>query len=175
MTSRSTNESLIQHLTSYPLVSDSITTFKSNAYGKKSISLADQGYNQLIAPFIPYAQRPYGYVKPYVEKADSIADGGLSKVDSTFPIVKEDTQKLKGSVLELAYFPLRVAGDSKDYVLSTYSNEYEKCGGRGYISGGRALITTGLVVTSESLSWLSSFLTQKSKQTKEVVKEKSNN
>lgn len=168
----------MQHLTSYPIVSDSISTFKSNRYGKKSISLADQGYHQLIAPFVPYAERPYGYVKPYVAKADSIADGGLAKVDSTFPIVKEDTQKIKNSVIDFAFFPLRLAGNSKDYVFSTYSGEYEKCGGDGYISGGKAVITTGLVVTSDSLSWLGSFLTKKKEQTKEVAKEakeKSNN
>lgn len=172
--STSTNAS-VQHLTSYPVVSDSISTFKSNPYGKKSISLADQGYNQLIAPFIPYAQRPLGYVKPYVARADSLADGGLNKVDETFPIVKEDTQKIKSSVLELAFFPLRLAGNSKDYVINTYSGEYKKCGGNGYVSGGKALITTGLVVTSDSLNWLGSLLNKKKEQTKEVAKEKTKN
>ncbi|MCJ1271912.1 hypothetical protein MMC22_011817 [Lobaria immixta] len=168
----------LSHLTSYPVVSDSISTFKSNPYGKKSISIADHGYHHLIAPFIPYAQRPYGYVKPYVAKADSIADDGLAKVDSTFPIVKEDTQKIKRSVLEFAFLPLRLAGNGKDYVFSTYSGEYEKCGGDGYVSGGKAVITTSLVVTSDSLSWLGSFLAKKKQQTKESAKEakeKSNN
>ena len=162
---------LIQHLASYPVISDSISTFKSNPYGKKSISLADQGYHQIIAPFIPYAQRPYGYVKPYVEKADSIADDGLAKVDSTFPIVKEDTQKIKNSVLSLAFLPLRLAGSSKDYVLSTYSGEYKKCGGDGYIPAGKAVITTSMVVGSDSFSWLHSVLYKKKQQTKEVAKE----
>lgn len=164
---------LFQHLTSYPVVSDSISTFKSNPYGQKSLSLADQGYNSLIAPFLPYAQRPYGYVKPYVAKADSLAEGGLTKVDHTFPIVKEDTQKIKSSVLNLALLPFRVAGSSKDYVYNTYSGEYKKCGGDGFISGGKALITTGLVVTSDTLSFLSSFVGQKKEQTKEVAKEQS--
>lgn len=35
---------MLQHLTSYPLVSDSITTFKNNKYGAKSLTYADQGY-----------------------------------------------------------------------------------------------------------------------------------
>lgn len=157
------------------MVSDSISVFKSNPLGQKSLSLADQGYSHLIAPFLPYAQRPYGYVKPYVEKADSLADDGLSKVDSTFPIVKEDTQKIKSSVLDLAFLPFRVAGSSKDYVFNTYSGEYEKCGGDGLISGGKAIITTGLVVTSDSLSFLSSFLAQKKEQTKKVTKENTGN
>lgn len=110
-------------------------------------------------------------MKPYVAKADSIADGGLAKVDSTFPIVKEDSQKIKNSVINLAFFPLSLAGNSKDYVFSTYSSEYQKCGGDGYISGGKAVITTSLMVTSDSLSWLGSFLTKKKQQTKEIAKE----
>lgn len=157
------------------MISDSISVFKSNPYGQKSISIADHGYSHLIAPFLPYTQRPYGYVKPYVEKADSIAEGGLSKVDSTFPIVKEDTVKVKSAVIDFAFFPLRLAGTSKDYVLNTYSGEYKKCGGDGYISGGKAIITTSLVVTSDSLAFLSSFLARKKQQTKEIAKEKTNN
>jgi len=168
----SSSSQFISHLTSYPLVSDSISTIKSNPYGRRSISLADQGYHHLIAPFIPYAQRPYGYVKPYVEKADSLADVGLNKVDETFPIVRQETQKLKSSVIELAFFPFRLAGSSKDYVLNTYSGQYQKCGGNGVVSGGKALITTSLVVTSESLNWIRSFLAQKKEQSKEVAKEK---
>lgn len=154
------------------MVSDSISTFKSNPYGQKSISIVDHGFNNFIAPFLPYAQRPYGYVKPYVQKADSIADGGLYKVDSAFPMVKEDTQKIKSSVINLTFLPLRLAGSSKDYVLNTYSGEYKNCGGDGYISGGKAVITTSLVITSDSLAFLSSFLARKKQQSKEVVKEK---
>lgn len=165
----------LEHLTSYPVVSDSISTFKSNPYGKKSIILADQGYKSFIAPFLPYAQLPYDFVKPYVAKADSLAEGGLTKVEHTFPIVKEDTQKIKSSVLELALFPFRAAGTSKDYVYNTYSGEYQKCGGDGLISGGKALITTSLVVTSDTFSFLSSLWGQKKQQTKEIAKEHSGN
>lgn len=110
-------------------------------------------------------------MKPYVAKADSIADGGLAKVESTFPIVKEDSQKIKSSVIEIAFLPFRLAGNSKDYVYSTYTGEYQKCGGDGLISGGKAVITTSLVVTSDSLSWLGSLLAKKKQQTKEIAKE----
>jgi hypothetical protein len=157
------------------VVSDSISTFKSNPYGQKSIAIADNTYNNLVAPFVPYAQRPYSLVKPYVSKADDIADTGLNKVDAKFPIVKEDSKKVYGTVLDFAFMPLRMAGGGKDYVLNTYSSEYKKCGGDGLVSGGKALITTGLVVTSDSLAWLSSFLAAKKEQTKEVAKEKTGN
>ena len=155
---------LFQHLTSYPAVSDSISAFKSNPYGKKSLDLTNTGYETFVAPAVPYAKRPYGYVAPYVEKADSLASDGLTKVDQTFPIIKEDTEKLKGSVLDFAYLPFRLVGDGKNYILDTYSGEYKKCGGDGYVSGGKAVITTGLVITSDTLSWLSSFLGQKKEQ-----------
>lgn len=153
-----------QHLTSYPVVSDAISTFKSNPYGKKSLDLSNTGYEKLVAPFVPYAKRPYGYVAPYVAKADSLGSDALSRVDHTFPIVKENTEKIKGTVLDYAYFPFRLVGDSKNYVLDTYSSEYKKCGGDGYVAGSKAMITTGLVVTSDTLSWLSTFLGQKKEE-----------
>lgn len=99
----------------------------------------------------------------------------MKKVDETFPIVKEDAQRIKGTIFDYAFMPLRLAGQSKDYVLKTYSSEYKKCGGDGYVAGGKAMVTTGLVVTSDSLAWLSSFVNQKKEQTKEVVKDKTNN
>lgn len=162
-----------QHLTSYPVVSDSINTFKSNPYGQKSIDIADASYNQFVKPVLPYAQRPYGYVAPYVAKADQVASSGLSKVDETFPIVKEDTQKIKSTVFDYALYPFKLAAESRDYVFKTYGSEYKKCGGDGLISGGKAMITTSLVVTSDSLAWLSSFLGQKKEQSKDVMQEKS--
>ena len=142
-------------------MSDAISTFKSNPYGKRSLDLSNTGYEKLVAPFIPYAKGPYGYVAPYVAKADSLGSDALSRVDHKFPIVKEDTEKIKGTVLDYAYFPFRLAGDSKNYVLDTYSSEYRKCGGDGYVAGSKAVITTGLVVTSDTLAWLSAFLGQK--------------
>ena len=156
-------------------MSDSISAFKSNPYGRNSLSLADQGYSHLVAPFLPYAQRPLNYVKPYVAKADSIADGGLCKVDSTFPIITEDTQKLKQSVLDVVFFPLKLAGSGKDYFFNTYSSEYRKCGGDGYVSGGKAVLSTGLVLTSDGFTFLGSLFAranQHAKGTKDATKEK---
>jgi len=165
----------LSHLTSYPVVSDSISTFKSNPYGAKSLDLADSGYKSFVAPVLPYAQGPYGYVKPYVAKADEIADTGLSKVDNTFPIVKQDTQKIQSTVMGLVHLPFVMAFQGKDYVFKTYGNEYKKCGGKTYIDGVKALITTSLVITSDSLSSLSGYLSQKKEQSKEVVKDKTGN
>lgn len=157
------------------MVSDSITAVKSNPYGQKAISTADAGYKNFVAPVVPYAQKPYGYVAPYVNKADQLADGALNKVDERFPVMKKDTEKIKSSVLDLAFLPLRLAGSGKDYALDTYSNEYKKCGGNGYIAGGKALVTSGLIITSDGFAWLANFLGQKKEQAKQVTKEKTGN
>lgn len=154
----------LQHLESYPAVTDSINAVKSNPYGQKSLDIADAGYKNFVAPVVPYAQRPYGYVAPYVNKADQLADGVLNKADEKFPVLKEDTEKLKGSIVDLAFFPLRLVGQSKDYALDTYANEYKKCGGDGYIAGSKAVVTSGLVMTSDAFAWLASYLGHKKQQ-----------
>lgn len=145
---------------------------KSNPYGKKSLDLSQAGYDKFVSPVVPYAERPYGYVKPYVGKVDDLATVGLSKVDQTFPIIKETPENIKKTVLDYAYFPFRVVDDGKNYLLQTYSSEYKKCGGDGYVSGGKAIITTGLVVTSDTLAWLSSFLSEKKEQGTDYASQK---
>jgi len=40
----------LDHLTSYPVVSDGIETFKSNSYGKKSLEIADSAYSRFGKP-----------------------------------------------------------------------------------------------------------------------------
>jgi len=162
----------LSHLSSYPIVSDSITTLKNNSYGQKSLQLADHGYEHLAKPVLPYFAKPYGYVAPYVAKADSLGHQGLSHVESKFPIVKQDTEAIKGTIKDYAFLPIRIANDGKQYMFDTYNSEYKKCGGDGYIARGKALITTGLVMTSDSLAWLGGLLGSKKEQAKEAIYEK---
>ena len=86
--------------------------------------------------------------------------------------MKEDTQKIKGTVMDLAFFPFRLANDGKNYVFSTYGSEYKKCGGDGYVSSGKAVITTGMVVTSDTLAWLSNFLSAKKQESQDFASAK---
>ena len=157
------------------MVSDSINAVKQNPYGQKSLNIADAGYKNFVAPVVPYAEGPYGYVRPYVNKADQIADTVLNKADKKFPVIKEDTEKVKGSILDLAFLPLRLMGQSKDYALNTYSKQYKKCGGDGYVAGGKAVVTSGMIITSDYFAWLADFLAQKKEEAKEVAKEKTGN
>jgi len=149
---------VISHITSYPVVSDSIDTYKSNPYGKKSIDLANTAYSKFGSPLLPYLQTPYSYVAPYVEKADSFADSTLSTVDSKFPIVKEDTQKVKGTIVDFAFFPLRLAGSGKAYVFGTFNDEYKKTGGDdGIFKLAKATISTELKVGHDTLNYIISY------------------
>ena len=128
-----------------------------------------------MKPVLPYFQTPASYAKPYVAKADAIGDSILSKVDEKVPMLKSETSELKTKTSELAGWPLSKAGETKDWVFSTYSNEYKKCGGNGYVASGKAMITSSFVISSDVLNWLGSFLQAKKGEAEKVAKEKTNN
>ncbi|KAJ5123330.1 hypothetical protein N7448_009427 [Penicillium atrosanguineum] len=164
----------LNHLTSYPVVSDSISVFKGNPYGAKSLEFADHGYDRLAKPVLPYFATPFSYVAPYLERADSLGDKGLSSIDTRFPIIREDTQKIRGTIYNTAGYPVRVAGDVKHHVFDVYGTEYKKCGGDGLVASGKAVITTSLMLSQESLAWISTFLQKSKEEVKEVIHEKTN-
>jgi len=156
------------------VVSDSINLFKSTQYGTKSLEFADHGYDRFAKPVLPYFSTPFSYVAPYLERADSLGDKGLSRIDSRFPIIREDTQKIRGSIYNTAGYPVRFAGDVKHHVFDIYGSEYKKCGGDGLVASGKAVITTSLMLSQESLAWISTWLQKSKEETKEVINEKTN-
>ena len=160
----------MQDLAAHPVVAESIDAVKSNPLGAKSISIAEEGYKSIVAPVASYAERPYAYVAPYVKKADSLAADGLGKVDQTFPIVKQNTNTIKSTLGDLIFYPFALAGNGKEYLLNTYSSEYKKCGGDGYVAGGKAIITTSLITTSDTLQWVSEFFNKKKEEAKGTAK-----
>ena len=113
----------LNHLNSYPVVSDGVETFKSNSYGRKSLDLADSAYQRFAKPVEPYLETPYSYAKPYVAKADELADSGLGHVDQRFPIVKEDTNTIIEFGKGLVWWPFRTAAQGKEYVVSTWQGK----------------------------------------------------
>lgn len=106
----------VSHITSYPVVSDSIETYKSNPYGKKSIEVADNVYSRFGKPVEPYLETPYSYAKPYLQKADQLADSGLATVESHFPIVKEDTNTIIDTTKSYVFWPY-------NYLSNTWSGK----------------------------------------------------
>ncbi|KAK0651624.1 hypothetical protein B0T16DRAFT_320801 [Cercophora newfieldiana] len=169
------HSAFIEHLLAYPVVNDSVSTFKSNPYGQRSIELGDSAYRTFAAPFLPYFSKPFQYVSPYVKKADDLGDKTLSKVDEKFPVVKKPTNEIFNDAKTIVLFPLRVTQTGKEHVLSTYEVEFKKVDGNGLTSYGKAAITTALILTTETLTTVSTFLNNRGKETKEAISEKANN
>lgn len=72
--------------------------------------------------------------------------------------MKKDLDGIKDVVKGYVTLPLHIAEDGKQYVLNTYGAEYKKIGGEGYVASGKALVATGLLVTSHTLSLVSNYL-----------------
>lgn len=135
--------------------------------------MTNAAYAKFVKPTFPYLETPASYAKPYVSKVDELGDKFLTKVDEKVPVLKSETKDLKGSISSFIYWPLTKAGETKDWVFSTYSNEYKQCGGDGVVAAGKAAFSAPLVLSSETLQWLSSFLQAKKEEAEKVVKEKS--
>ncbi|PNS15417.1 Perilipin-3 [Sphaceloma murrayae] len=159
----------LSHLVSYPIVSDGVDTVKSNQYGARSIEIADAAYTKVGKPLEPHLRTPYSYAKPYVEKADTLADKALTGLDKRFPIVKEDTNTILGTVKSFVFWPLSVANDGKDYVLNTWSDEYEKTVKRNGRGSGVwnltvSVISTEMRIVSDGLQIAADFLGPKKEE-----------
>jgi len=171
------SSAFLSHLISYPLISDSISTFKSNPYGAKSLDLTTSTYTKLYElnkPLLPYLNKPYQYVSPYISAADSKLDTTLSTIDSKFPF--SELKKPSGEVFEdgkkIVFFPLKKTNETKDYVFGVFGNEKKKVGQDGVVGYGKALVGTGLTVGTDTYQWISGFLAGKKAETKEIVQEK---
>ena len=147
-----------QHVKKYPTVQKGVTTFQSYPLGKKSVNTLSDYYQAYLSPFLANFKGAYSFIAPYILKADDLADFGLKKVDTTFPIVTKDPEAIKNAVL--SYLPLGYFYDTKDYVSSTYTSEYKKTGE----SIPKAAITTSLVIGSDTLAWISGFVSTKRAQ-----------
>lgn len=110
---------------------------------------------------------------PYLARADHLGDQGLSKIDSRFPLIREDTRKIRGTLCSTAGYPVRFAGDVKAHVFNIYGAEYKKCGGDGLVASGKAVITTSLVLSVESLAFVRAWLQSAKEEAREKVSEKS--
>lgn len=130
--------------------------------------MTNSGYSAFVKPFLPYLETPYSYTKPYVAKVDQIGDSLLSRFDDRIPILKTETD----TVIDYAHWPMKKTGETTDWAFGTWKSEYKKCGGDGYVAGGKACITTPLILLSDSVAWFSSFFAAKKQETKEKIDEK---
>ncbi|KAK0634858.1 hypothetical protein B0T17DRAFT_20025 [Bombardia bombarda] len=169
------HSAFLEHILNYPVINDTVSTIKSNPYGQKSIEIGDSVYRTFAAPVLPYFSKPYQYVSPYVKKADDIGDKTLYKVDEKFPIVKKPTNDLVNDAKTIVFFPLRISQSGKEYVLNTYSSECKKVGGDNLVTYGKAVLSTALIITTETLITVSNFVSSKKDDVKQAVDEKANN
>ncbi|KAH9869367.1 hypothetical protein IAQ61_006573 [Plenodomus lingam] len=131
---------VLSHLHSYPVVHDSVEGFKQDPRGSRVLALATNTYKSVVAPFTPYLATPYSYLHPYLDRADQIGDNTLSKIETNFPIVKEDTSKVK----EVALSPYT-------YVAGTWQDEYKKTARKdGPVKTGIVLISTELKIVQDA-------------------------
>jgi hypothetical protein len=167
-------DSLSQHITGYPVVNDVITNFKKNPYGQKSIELSDSAYKTFAAPFMPYLEKPYQYVSPYVQKADKFGDGALTQFDERVPVLKKPTDQLYSETKQIVFFPIVKGKETADHVISIYNSEYKKIGGDNVVTSGKAAITTSLAVTVEALNWVSEWFRTGKEKVKEATAQANN-
>lgn len=59
--------------------------------------------------------------------------------------------------------------------MSKYNSEVKKTEDQGIVGYGKAVVSTGLIVSSEAFQWLSQFLSTKKAEVKETTYEKINN
>jgi hypothetical protein len=84
-------------------------------------------------------QRPYSVAHPYLARADELGDNGLSTLESYIPVVKEDTNTLKG----YAFAPY-------NYLTGTYQEQYERTRGDGLVKTGLAVVSTELKIVQDA-------------------------
>lgn len=155
------NSKVLSHLHSYPVVHDSVETFKTHPYGSKALGLAQNTYKSVIAPFHPYLATPYSYLHPYLTRADQIGDNTLSKLETHLPIVKEDTSKVK----EVALSPYT-------YVANTWQDEYKKTQRQdGLVKTGIVVLSTELKIVSDACDVFLAYWNKGKETTKKVIEE----
>ncbi|KAK4213262.1 hypothetical protein QBC37DRAFT_175804 [Rhypophila decipiens] len=166
----------VEHLVSYPVINDSVEAFKANPYGQRSIEVSTSVYQKFAAPAVPYLARPFEIVKPYVKAADDLGDRLLCIVDEKFPAVKTPTSDLIDGARALVSLPITIGSAGKEHVISTYSAEYKKCDNNNRITTvTKAGVTTTLVLTAETITFLSNYLGSKKDDVKQVANDRANN
>ncbi|KOS20390.1 hypothetical protein ESCO_005467 [Escovopsis weberi] len=145
----------LRHLLSYPVVSDSVETVKALPIAQRSFQMGDTVYKSIAVPMLPLLERPYGYVSPYIERADAYVDKQLDRVDERFPVTKKQPSEIYNETRELALFPVNKAFEGKDHVLDVYASEFKKMDQPGYVAQGKAAVITAFVVVNEVLAWFS--------------------
>ncbi|CAL8574263.1 hypothetical protein XPA_000229 [Xanthoria parietina] len=152
----------LNRLTTFPAVSTGIEAVKSNPVTAAPLAVAKRTSLLFATPVFPLASLSYFMLEPLIEpimkKLDTVAHDSLSRLESTWPLIKEQPEHIKAEIEYLVLLPWTKSKEQKDYVSSTYTDEYSRCGKGGVRAKGRALICTQLIVLSDGLLWIKSLL-----------------
>ncbi|KAK2666364.1 hypothetical protein RAB80_018021 [Fusarium oxysporum f. sp. vasinfectum] len=168
---------------SSPLVNGDMSAAQYSAFIQLSAtaSISSSPTNTASAPsssakpltrpsLLPYFSKPYQYASPYVQKVDSLGSKTLDRIDERFPVAKKPIEELYQDTRALILFPYHKSLEGKDHVFQVYNSEVKKNEQTGLVVYGKAAATTVLVVSNETLSWISSPLHQKKAETTNMAK-----
>jgi len=124
---------------------------------------------------MPYLSRPYQYVSPYVKKADDLGDKTLSHIDQRFPVVTKPTAELYNDTKSMVLLPYRKSVEGGHHIIDVYSDERKQHGDGMIVPLGKALFGTVLVVTTETLTYVRSWLNSAKREAQEVSEKAANN
>jgi hypothetical protein len=154
-----TNINSLQHIRGYPVVNDVVSYYQKNPYGKKSLELGDTAYQVFARPLVLYLEKPYElYLSAYVQKADRFGAGALNKIDEKIPIIKESTESIQAKSKQVAFYPVVKTKETTDHLFDVYNSEAKRVGGHGVVATGKALLSTGIVLTTEALDFINDYL-----------------
>ena len=146
-----------------------MTQIKHNPIGRLGQDLTTSAYQTFAKPFVPYLRGPYQYISPYVQKADDLGDKCLTHVDNKFPVVKKPTSEIYDDTKLVLTFPFRKTAKSKDHIIEVYGEERQSIGGNGVVPFGKAILTTVLVVTGETIGWIRTLFVETKQQAREKM------
>ncbi|KAK0741854.1 hypothetical protein B0T21DRAFT_120845 [Apiosordaria backusii] len=169
----SPHSATIRHLLTYPCVQDGVRTVKSTSVGSKAVDLSNGVYQALSQNVWPYFAGPYGYVAPYVERVDSVGDKTLEVIEEKFPVVKKQPGEIVEGTKQIIFSPLRIGRSVRDYILSIYQSEVQKCGD-SWTAYPKGVVVTALNLTIEGVTTARDYITNAKEQVKKAAQDTAN-
>ncbi|RAL61833.1 hypothetical protein DID88_002896 [Monilinia fructigena] len=154
-----TSSAFLSHLTSYPLIHDSISTFKSLSIWPTIHRLNHHFHTRSSANHSFHTSKSLTNTSLHTSRKSTNSANLLYR-----PLIPNSP-------------PLRnpLGNEGKEYALGKYNSEVKKTEDQGIVGFGKAVVSTGLIVSSEAFQWLSQFLSAKKAEAKETTHEKTNN
>lgn len=149
----------LSHLTSYPLISDTLTTITTHPYTRTPLHLTHRTLTSLAPYATPLLSPLTPYLTPYLARLDTLGSSALDALDARVPSAKKPTRELYTQTRDLALRPYELSREGSEHVRRAYDGEVKRNGGgegekkMGLVGFGKAVWGTGKVVGGEVVSW----------------------